>query len=139
MSTEVTAKTMNAYLDMLTKRGAYGQFFTDDVTFSLMGPGLVVKGSQAVEQFIRSLHEQSFDADPQLQTLLNGDGQAALEALFRGKHIGEFMGLPATGRSVEVPYSVFYELQGDKIKALRGYLPVDAIMGQLNAAEPQAV
>ena len=76
-----------------------------------------------MERFIRFRHEQAFDANPELVTMICGDGQASLEAIFRGRHTGEFLGVSATGRSVEVPYSVFYSLRGDKITALRAYMP----------------
>jgi predicted ester cyclase len=139
MSTELTQQTMQAYGTELIKRGPYGEYFTGDVTFTLMGPGQEFRGAAAVEGFIRMLHEQAFDAQPQLLSMICGDGQAALEAIFRGKHTAEFMGVAATGRSVEVPYSVFYELRGNKISALRAYMPVDVLMGQLTAPALAAV
>ena len=135
MSAELTQQTMQAYGALLVKRGPYGQYFSNDVTFTLMGAGQVFKGQPAVEQFIRFLHEQAFDAQPELVSMICGDGQASLEAIFRGTHTGEFLGVSATGRSVEVPYSVFYELRGDKITALRAYMPMDVLMGQLKAGE----
>jgi ketosteroid isomerase-like protein len=138
MSTEQTQKAMQNYLDLLQKRGDYGPCFSDDVTFSMMGPGQVVSGRPAVEQFIRAFHEQWFDARPEWVTVINGDGKAVLEAVFRGNHIGEFFGVGATGRSVELPYAVIYDLRGDKITALRVYMSVDVLMGQLTAAEPAA-
>ena len=139
MSTELTQQTMQGYAALLLKRGPYQQYFSDDVTFTLMGAGQVFKGPAAVEGFIRFLHEQAFDAQPELVSMICGDGQASLEAIFRGKHIAEFMGVSATGRSVEVPYAVFYALRGDKISALRAYMPVDALMGQLKNPVPEAV
>jgi len=137
MSVEQSQRTMKGYVDLLVKRGAYGQYFSDDVTFTLMGPGQESRGPQAVEQFIRYLHEQAFDAQPELQTLISGERQAAVEAIFRGTHIGEFLGVSATGRAVEVPYSVFYELRGDKITALRAYMPMDVLAGQLKNPAPE--
>jgi predicted ester cyclase len=137
MSTEQTQQAMQGYLDMLVKRGAYGQYFTDDCVFVLMGPRQETKGKQAVEQFIRYFHEQAFDAEPQVKTLLCGDGQAALEAVFHGTHTGEFLGVSATGRLVDVPYTVFYELRGDKISMLRGYIPMDVLIGQLKDPAPE--
>src|SRR5690242_1845 len=110
MSTEQTQQTMQGYGELLLKRGAYGQYLTDDVTFTLMGLDQVFTGPAAVEGFIRLLHEQAFDAQPELLSMFFGDGQAAVEAIFRGKHISEFMGVGATGRSVAVPYAVFYAL-----------------------------
>jgi predicted ester cyclase len=131
MSAQETQQTMQAYLDALSARGDYGRFFAADVTFTLMGPGQTVQGSAAVEQFIRGLHEQAFDAQPVFKHVISGDGQAALEADFVGVHTGEFLGVPPTGRTVRVPYSVIYDLAGSQITALRGYLPIDAILQQL--------
>ena len=56
-----------------------------------------------------------------------------LEVVFVGTHTGEFGGVAATGRPVEVPYAVVYDLRGDKIAALRIYMPVDALMRQITA------
>jgi steroid delta-isomerase-like uncharacterized protein len=133
MSTEKTHETLTAYLDVLVQRGPYGQFFSDDVTFTLMGTGQQVRGRAEVEGFIRFLHEQAFDAQPRLKTTVVGDGLAALEADFIGIHAGEFLGLPATGRQVNVPYAVIYDLDADKITALRAYMPMDVLMQQLGA------
>src|SRR5258708_18108658 len=107
MSTEQTQKAMQGYLDVLVKRGAYGQYFTDDVTFTMMGPGQVFKGRAAVEGFIRFLHEQAFDAQPILGGLICCDGQASLEAIFRWPHTAAFFGGAVTCRSCEGPYFVF--------------------------------
>jgi len=137
VSTEQTQQTMQGYGELLVKRGAYGEFFTDDVTFTMMGPGQVFTGPGAVEGFIRFLHEQAFDAQPELLSMICGDGVAGLEAIFKGTHVAEFMGVAATGRSVQVPYSVFYTLRGNKISALRAYMPVDTLMGQLKDPAPE--
>lgn len=42
-----------------------------------------------------------------------------MEAVFVGTHTGEFVGIPATGRAVAVPYAVFYDLADGEITALR--------------------
>jgi predicted ester cyclase len=134
MSTAVTEATLKAYGEQLLQRGPYGQYFVPDVTFTLMGANLEVRGAAEVEQFIRFLHEQAFDAQPELKNTFIADGRAALEAVFIGTHTGEFMGVAATGRRVEVPYAVFYELAGEQITALRAYLPMDTLMRQLGAS-----
>ena len=68
---------------------------------------------------IVGLHEQSFDARPEVTNLIVSEGTAAVEAVFVGTHTGEFAGIPATGREVAVPYAVFYELADGEITALR--------------------
>jgi predicted ester cyclase len=77
------------------------------------------------------MHTQAFDAHPKVKTLVVGDGQAALEADFVGTHTGEFLGMAPTGKSVQVPYCVIYDLHDDKITALRAYIPMDLFTRQL--------
>ena len=43
----------------------------------------------------------------------------------------------ATGKSVRVPYSVFYDVDADKIKALRIYMPMDQLLAQIGGATNQ--
>jgi steroid delta-isomerase-like uncharacterized protein len=133
MSVESTRTALTAYLDSLVQRGPYGQYFSDDVTFAVMGTNQEVKGRDAVEQFIRFFHEQAFDAEPKVKNLIAGDGQAVLEADFVGTHIGEFLGVAASGKEVKVPYSVVYDVQGDKITALRAYIPMDVLLQQIGS------
>ena len=138
MSTERTRETITAYLRTLVQRGAYGTYFADDVTFTLMGAGQEVKGQSEVEQFIRYFHEQAFDAEPIVKSTLVDDQQAVLEADFVGTHTGAFLGVAATGRQVNVPYAVLYDLDDGKITALRAYLPIDILMRQLGATSAAA-
>ncbi len=134
MSVEQTQATMDAYLDTLVKRGDYARYFSDDVVWVAMGPNQEIRGREAVGQFIRWFHEQAFDAAPRVKTVFVADGKAALEADFVGRHTGEFFGVAATGRAVDVPYCVIYDLAGDQITALRGYLPLDVLFQQLGAS-----
>ena len=51
-----------------------------------------------------------------------------------GTHIGEFAGIPATGRRVRVPLCVIYDLEADRIKRARVYLEMPVLMRQLDKA-----
>jgi predicted ester cyclase len=66
--------------------------------------------------------------------MLVDDGKVAIEADFVGVHIGEFAGIAATQNTVRVPYSVVYDLDGDRIKALRIYMPLQDLLAQLGVA-----
>jgi steroid delta-isomerase-like uncharacterized protein len=131
MSTERTQAIMDAYLKALVARGAYETFLAENVTFTLMGADQEVRGRAEVGQFIRYLHEQAFDAEPVVKRVLAGDGAAVLEADFVGTQIAPLNGVPSQGATVDVPYAVYYELDGDQITALRAYLPMDALMRQI--------
>jgi predicted ester cyclase len=131
MSIETTADAMNAYWAALEERGDYGRYLTDDVTFAIEGTDQKASGRNDVVQMIRWFHEQAFDAAPELKNLVIGDGSTAAEADFVGKHIGEFGGIAATGRSVRVPYAVLYDFDDGKISSVRLYMALDMIAQQL--------
>ena len=126
-------KVMQEYLDALGKRADYPVYFTDDVVATLEGTDQRAVGREAAGQLIRFIHEGAFDARPEVKNLLVDDGGAALEADFAGTHTGEFAGIPPTGRAVRVPYSVVYDLRGDKISALRIYFPMSLLIEQLGS------
>lgn len=58
---------------------------------------------------------------------------AALAATFVGTHIGEFAGIPATGREVRVPLTVLYDVSEEGITEGRIYMQAAVMMQQLGA------
>ena len=113
--------TMEAYIEKLVARGPFAEHFTDDVSLEIVGAGQTAQGRATVEGMIRAFHEQMFDAKPELKTLIAEGDRAAIEADFVARHTGEFAGIAPTGRQLRVPYSVVYDLEGGRIKALRIY------------------
>ena len=124
-------QVMQDYLDALIKRDDFPAYFTDDVVATFEGTDQRADGRDAAAQLIRYVHEGAFDARMELKNLLTQEGKAAIEADFTGTHTGEFAGIPPTGRAVRVPYSVIYDLRGDRISALRIYFPMSLLMQQL--------
>jgi steroid delta-isomerase-like uncharacterized protein len=134
MSVEETERTLHGYLDALLGGGDFASFFADEVSWTTMETGEQVNGREAVRDFIIALHSQFFEASPELGTVITGDGVAGLEAVFVGTHIAEFAGIPATGVSIRLHYSVFYEISAGKIDSLRAYFPILALVQQLRDA-----
>jgi steroid delta-isomerase-like uncharacterized protein len=131
MSVETTSQTMRSCLEAFLALGDFADYYTDDLTWTTVGTGQELQGRQPVRDFLIWMHTQAFDAHPKVKTLVVGDGQAALEADFIGTHTGEFLGIPPTGKSVQVPYCVIYDLQDGRIAALRAYIPMDLFAQQL--------
>jgi steroid delta-isomerase-like uncharacterized protein len=132
MSAIEVRETVQEYLEVLLARGNYRRFFSDDVAFELVGTDQGARGAEAAEQAIRFMHEIAFDAAPEVANVLVDDHGAAAEATFVGTHIGEFAGIPATGNAIRVPYSVFYDVDGGRITALRIYMPMDQLVAQIH-------
>ena len=133
MAVEVAQRTMEAYVQDLLG-GPYKRHFSDDVVVTLVGTEQGAEGPDEAEAWIDHLHTVAFEASPELKSMIVDDGQAAAEFDFVGEHVGEFGGIAATGRKVKVPYSVIYDLQGEKIAAVRISLSMDLLMQQLGEA-----
>jgi len=131
MSAQRVRTTLEEYMEALTARGDFGRYFADDMDFAIMGTDQQSRGARAAEDAIRYLHEIAFDGRPEVASLLADDRGAALEAVFVGTHIGEFAGIGATGNEVRVPYSVFYDVDADKITGLRIYMAMDQLLAQI--------
>jgi len=133
MASNPTRQVIDRYLEALLGRGDFGAFLAEDVKWTTMETGEELHGREPVRAFIDALHTQLFDARPEVRSIVAADGAACLEADFVGTHTGEFAGIPATGAKVRVPYCVVYDVEGDLITALRGYLPLGVLVGQLQA------
>ena len=131
MSVETSERVLREYGEALLSRGDFARFFTDDVLWTTMETGHEIRGREAVRDYIVALHTTLFDARPVIRNTAAGDSVALLEADFVGKHVGEMGGVAATGKTVDVPYCVVYDIDGDRISALRAYFPVAALMEQL--------
>jgi steroid delta-isomerase-like uncharacterized protein len=131
MTAAETRATVEAYAAALLGGRAYETYFADDVVVTMTGAPGEITGPAAAKAAIDAMHTEQFDATLEIQDFVVGEGAAAVEATFFGEHIGEFAGLPATGKAVEVPYSVFYELEDGKITNLRIYALVEGIVQQL--------
>jgi len=134
MAVEETESTIRQYLDALLSGGDFASFFADDIVWTTMETGERVQGREAVEGFINALHNELFDAAPEVVNLTFTDRVAGLEAVFVGTHTAEFAGVPATGAPVRLPYSVFYDVADGVISWVRAYFPMSALVQQLAGA-----
>jgi hypothetical protein len=90
-------------------------------------------GRDHAGQLIRYVHQNAFDAQAEVKNLLVDEGKTTIEADFVGTHAGEFAGIQPTGRAVRVPYSVLYDLRGDKISGLWIYSHMPASQRAISA------
>jgi steroid delta-isomerase-like uncharacterized protein len=122
-----------AYLEALGARADFARHFTDDVAFEIVG-GPSARGRTEVERTIRAIHTEMFDAELHVRHVLVDGDHAAAELVFAGRHTGEFAGVPATGRRVEVPYAAAYDIAPDgRLSAVRVYMPMHVLLAQLGA------
>jgi predicted ester cyclase len=114
------------------------QYLAEDAVFIDTATGQRYEGRDAVAEMLHWIYHVAFDARAEDLKLIVGEGTAALEARFVGRHVGEFAGIPATGRTVRVPLCVTYDVAEDGVKEARIYMQGTVLMVQLGLAEPAA-
>jgi predicted ester cyclase len=129
---DASRATMMRYGEAVITGRDFAEYFASDVTLQLMWTDEAAHGRETVEHMIRDLHERAFDAHPELKCMLVDGERAVAEAEFVARHIAEFAGRPASGKEVRVPYTVMYDLEGERIKALRIYLSLPELLRQID-------
>ena len=112
ISVESTRATMMRYFN--SEHGDVSMM-AEDVVFTIMATGQEHRGRDGVMGMLTYFYHVAFDAAATTRTMLFGEHNAMVEGDFVGKHIGEFAGIPATGKDVRVPLCVVYDLESDQI------------------------
>jgi len=128
MTIESTRKSMTQYFD---SEHSDVSVMAEDVIFTIMATGQEHRGPESVLQMLQYFYHIAFEATAEAKNLIFVDGKAVWEGEFIGKHIGEFAGIPATGKDVRVPLCVTYDLENDRITRGRVYFEMPALMAQL--------
>ncbi|MFN2189961.1 MAG: ester cyclase [Candidatus Promineifilaceae bacterium] len=128
MSVQTTKEVMSRYV---SADHSDTSMMADDVAFTIMATGETYETPEGVQGMLNYFYHLAFEATAEPITEIYGESNAMLEATFVGKHIGEFAGIPATGKSVRVPLCVVYDIEDDMIKAGRVYFEMPALMAQL--------
>jgi len=127
MSIESTRETVMAYL-----HGHDDTVLAEDAVFTIMDSGQEHRGRDAVKGMLHYFYSIAFDAEAKTRNLIIADDQAVLEADFVGKHIGEFGGIKATGKEVNVPLCVVYDVENNSVKRGRIYWEFDSFRRQVS-------
>ena len=114
-------------------RGHDVQYLAEDAVFIDMGNGKESHGREEVKQLLNYMYHVAFDARAEVTNSVFAENKAAMEFNFRGKHIGEFAGIPPTNKEVNVPICVVYDIENGLIKKAKIYLLANVLMGQLSS------
>jgi predicted ester cyclase len=109
------------------------KYVAEDGIYRNLSTGETYKGRAEIGAMLHYIYHVAFDARADIKNYIITEDKAQLEAIIRGKHIGEFMGIAATNREVSVPVSVSYDLKDGLIKEARIYLLGETLMQQLGA------
>ena len=96
---------------------------------------------EGVKQFFEMVMGAFDGFEMDVEAILADGDMASARLTMRGKHTGEFMGIPATGKTIAVPVADFFRIDGDgKVAEHWGVMDNMAMMQQLGVVpeEPPA-
>ena len=128
MSATANAAALDGYL-----RRHDPSYLTEDAVFTDMNSKQQAIGREQVKGMLDWVYSVAFDASFESTSTTISDDRAALEGTLVGRHIGEFAGVPATGRDVRIPMAVIYRFEDGKIAGANIYVAVGAFMAQVTA------
>lgn len=105
-----------------------------DAVFVMMPTGEEIHGRDAIERHLHHIYHEAFTAKAERINAVFGENKGLLEAVMVGTHTGEFAGIPATGREIQVPLAVSYELEGGRITRARIYMMANVLFQQIGPA-----
>ncbi|MGZ3837970.1 MAG: ester cyclase [Flavisolibacter sp.] len=114
------------------------KYVAEDAVFKNMNTGETHKGRTEIGALLHYFYHVAFDARAEIRNRIITSDKAVMEALFRGKHIGEIGGVKPTQQEVSVPLVVSYDLKDGLIREARIYMNTDVMMQQLGATAPSA-
>ena len=107
------------------------KYIAEDATFKNMSTGEIYTGREEITGMLHYIYHVAFDAHAEIISTIVTEDKAVLEGNFKGRHIGEFAGIPATNKEVGVPICVTYDLNNGLIQNARIYMMGGLLVGQL--------
>lgn len=126
MSTEETQEVLEAYWQDHDPR-----FVAENAVFIMQPTGEEIRGRDAIAKHLEGFYHGALEARAVRTNAIFGNGQGVLEARVVGHHTGAFAGIAATGRAVDVPLCVTYDVAGGLIERARIYLLVNVLLKQI--------
>ena len=108
--------------------------------YELMPLGEVIDGAEAVAAYYRETREAFPDQRNRVLALHHAEDSVVMELELTGTHLGNFRGLPATGRSFRCRMAAIFLFEEDRLVGERVYFDQNTILRQLGIAhDPQSL
>lgn len=106
----------------------------DHPRYELMPTGEVIDGPDAVAAYYRETRQAFPDQRNENHVLHHADDTVIMEFELAGTHLGNFRGLPATGRAFRCKMCAIFLFEDDRLVGERVYFDQGTIMRQLGIA-----
>ena len=110
-------------------------YYSDDVVIDLLGVPALLEGKPAVAEHFVLPFTKGFPGNVhKMVNVVHQGNQVVIEWMFTAVHKGEFGGIPASGRTVNVPGCSVYTVEGEQITRGNIYFNGPTLIQQLGAA-----
>jgi steroid delta-isomerase-like uncharacterized protein len=116
MSTEQNKVVVRRFIDEVFVKGhpeAVDKLVTSD--FTAHSWGKMPSGVEPLKQAIRRVHAGLSEVGFKIEDMLAEDDKVAVRVTAHGKHSGDFMGLPATGKAYTISETHIFHLRDGKV------------------------
>jgi steroid delta-isomerase-like uncharacterized protein len=100
--------------------------------YELVGTGQVFDGADEVTSYYRASRTAFPDQRNEIRTLRHADDAVIVEFDLLGTHLGEFLGVAASGKEFRAPMAAIFEFDDDRITCERIYFDAGTILRQLD-------
>lgn len=99
--------------------------------YQVLPMGIIHDGKQAVEELLSGLFAGFPDFKVHIDKTHHSEDAVILEVRMTGTHRGDWAGIKATGRSMDVPVACIFEFNGNKLICERVYFDMATLANQL--------
>ena len=117
MSMESNKDLVRAYFVAFRDRDAtwWDRFIAPDFVRHDPGLDFEVRGPAGVAKLAEVLHGGLSDIDMRIDEVIAEGDRVLARLRFQGRHTGEFQGVPATGKSVDIAVMDFFRVAGGRL------------------------
>lgn len=105
----------------------------EDAVYVDVSTGDVREGRDAIREWFRHKHGEVFDTEFERTDFIVEGGRAVQSGYLVGTHIGEYLGVPATGAEVRIPLAVVYEVADGLIQRATVHFGTYSFLRQVGA------
>jgi steroid delta-isomerase-like uncharacterized protein len=99
--------------------------------FTAHFPGFPPMDLAAYDQFTAAFHAPFSDLRHPIEEVIGDGDRVAVRLRFEGTHMGDFMGVPASGRHLSVEGTAFLHIADGKVAEFWGFLDQMGLMQQI--------
>jgi len=136
MAMETNKEVMSRFLEFINtgSEELAQELISTAAVFHVPGRAEPVKGPQGYLEVIAMMRAGFPDIQWTLEETISEGDKIAARFIMRGTHRGNFFGVPATGKKIQVQAMNFYRLSDGKFIEERGQPDLLALLQQIGAA-----